>query len=54
MCMCNFNRHLYCDPVLADWTDEGKVFKRNIARGIKLARLDILLTAGTGYGSLRN
>ena len=54
MCMCNFNRHLNCDTVLADWTDEGKVFKRIIERGIKLARLDILLTAGTGYGSLRN
>ena len=52
--MCNFNRHLNCDTVLADWTDEGKVFQRIIARGIKLARLDILLTAGTGYGSLRN
>ena len=45
---------LNCDTVLADWIDEGKVFQRIIARGIKLARLDILLTAGTGYGSLRN
>ena len=52
--MCNFNRHLNCDTVLADWTDEGKVFQRIIERGIKLARFDILLTAGTGYGSLRN
>ena len=52
--MCNFIRHLNCVTVLADWTDEGKVFQRIIARGIKLARLDILLTAGTGYGSLRN
>ena len=39
---------------MADWTDEGKVFQRIIEWGIKLARLDILLTAGTGYGSLRN
>ena len=56
MCMCNSicNRHLNCDTVLADWTDDGKVFQRIIERGIKLARLDILLTAGTGYGSLRN
>ena len=54
MCMCNFNRHLNCDTVSADWTDEGKVFQRIIERGIKLARRDILLTAGTGYGSLRN
>ena len=46
--MCN------CDTVLADWTDEGSVFQTSIERGIKLARLDILLTAGTGYGSLRN
>ena len=45
---------LNCDTVLADWNDEGKVFQRIIERGIKLARLDILLTAGTGYGSLRN
>ena len=43
-----------CDTALADWTDEGKVFQTIIARGINLARLDILLTAGTGYGSLRN
>ena len=35
-------------------TDEGKVFTRIIERGIKLDRLDIVLTAGTGYGSLRN
>ena len=28
--------------------------KTIIERGIKLERLDILLTAGTGYGSLRN
>ena len=54
MCMCNFNRHLNRVTVLADWTDDGKVFQRIIARGIKLARLDILVTAGTGYGSLRN
>ena len=40
MCMCNFNRHLNCDTVLAGWTDEGKVFQRIIERGIKLARLD--------------
>ena len=39
---------------LQNWTDEGKVFQRIIERGIKLDRLDILLTAGTGYGSLRN
>ena len=44
--MCNFNRHLNCDTVLADWTDEGKVFQKIIERGIKLARRDILLTAG--------
>ena len=49
-----FKRLLNCDTVLADWTDEGKVFQRIIERGIKLDRLDILLTAGTGYGSLRN
>ena len=54
-CACViFNRHFNCVTVLADWTDEGKVFQRIIARDIKLARLDILLTAGTGYGSLRN
>ena len=54
MCMWNFKRLLNCDTVLADWTDEGKVFQRIIERGIKLDRLDILLTAGTGYGSPRN
>ena len=52
--MWNFKRLLNCDTVFADWTDEGKVFQRIIERGIKLDRLDILLTAGTGYGSLRN
>ena len=47
---------LNCDTVFADWTDEGKLFQRItcIERGIKPDRLDILLTAGTGYGSLRN
>ena len=52
--MRNFNRHLNCDTILADWIDEGKVFQRIIEWGKKLARLDILLTAGTGHGSLRN
>ena len=54
MCMWNFKRLLNCDTVFADWTDEGKVFQRIIDRGIKVDRIDILLTAGTGYGSLRN
>ena len=52
--MWNFKRLLNCDTVFADWTDEGKVFQRIIDWGIKVDRLDILLTAGTGYGSLRN
>ena len=54
MCMWNFKRLLNCDTVFADWTDEGKVFQRMIDRGIKVDRLDILLTAGTGmafYGT---
>ena len=54
MCMCNFKRLLNCDTVFADWADEGKVFQRIFDRGIKVDMLDILLTAGTGYGSLWN
>ena len=52
--MWNFKRLLNCDTVFADWTDEGKVFQRIIERGKKLDRLDILLTAGTEYGSQLN
>ena len=54
--MCNFNRHLNCDTVLADIGLMRTKCSRGLLHeiGIKLARLDILLTAGTGYGSLRN
>ena len=52
--MWDFKRLLNCETVFADWTEEGKVFQRIIERGRILDRLDILFTAGTGYGSLRN